>query len=74
MSNVFEIAGEVRVFGFRAAASLFRRPLEGEQIRRQLADVGPKSLPLVIASGFALGAVSRTFDDLSVRAVCQTIS
>jgi phospholipid/cholesterol/gamma-HCH transport system permease protein len=55
--NVFEIAGEVSLFGFRAATDLFRRPFEGEQIRRQLAEVGSKSLPLVIASGFALGAV-----------------
>src|SRR5260370_36994169 len=57
MSNVFEIAGEVSAFGFRAAGGLFRRPFEGDQIRRQLAEVGAKSLPLVIASGFALGAV-----------------
>jgi phospholipid/cholesterol/gamma-HCH transport system permease protein len=57
MSNVFEIAGEVSVFGFRAVTGLFRRPFEGDQIRRQLAEIGSKSLPLVIASGFALGAV-----------------
>src|SRR5882724_4665674 len=57
MSNVFEIAGEVSAFGFRAATGLLRRPFEGDQIRRQIAEVGSKSLPLVIASGFALGAV-----------------
>src|SRR6476620_4659149 len=57
MSKVFEIAGKVSVFGFRAVAALFRRPFEGEQISRQLAEVGTKSLPLVIASGFALGTV-----------------
>src|SRR6266404_5256897 len=57
MSNVFEIAGKVSVFGFRAAAGVFRRPFEGDQIRRQFAEIGSKSLPLVIASGFALGAV-----------------
>src|SRR6266850_8141486 len=57
MSNVFEIAGEVSAFGFRAVTGLFRRPFEGDQIRRQLTEVGSKSLPLVIASGFALGAV-----------------
>src|SRR5205814_10007876 len=33
------------------------RPFEGAQIMRQLAEVGSKSLLLVIASGFALGAV-----------------
>src|ERR1700675_4564530 len=57
MSNVFEIAGEVSAFGFRAVTGLFRRPFEGDQIRRQLAEIGSKSLPLVIASGFALGTV-----------------
>jgi phospholipid/cholesterol/gamma-HCH transport system permease protein len=57
LSNVFETAGEISVFGFQAVTDLFRRPFEGEQIRRQLAEIGSKSLPLVIASGFALGAV-----------------
>src|SRR5512132_1163857 len=57
LSNVFEFAGKVSVFGFRAAGGLFHRPFEGDQVRRQLAEVGSKSLPLVIASGFALGAV-----------------
>ena len=57
MSNVLEIAGEVSIFGSRALTDVFRRPFEGEQIRRQLAAIGSKSLPLVIASGFALGAV-----------------
>lgn len=57
MSNVLEIAGDVSLFGFRAVTSLFRRPVEGEQIRRQIAEVGSKSLLLIIASGFAVGAV-----------------
>src|SRR6266699_6560882 len=57
MSNVFQIAGEVSAFGFRAVTGLFRRPFEGDQIRRQFAEIGSKSLPLVVASGFALGAV-----------------
>src|SRR5258706_11964458 len=57
MTNVFEIAGEISAFGFRAVTGLFRRPFEGDQIRRQLAEIGSKSLPLLIASGFALGAV-----------------
>src|SRR6266704_2215955 len=57
MSNMFQIAGEVSAFGFRAVTGLFRRPFECDQIRRQLAEIGSKSLPLVIASGFSLGAV-----------------
>ena len=57
VTNVLEVAGDISLFGLRAATDLFRRPFEGDQIRRQLAEVGSKSLPLVIASGFALGAV-----------------
>jgi phospholipid/cholesterol/gamma-HCH transport system permease protein len=57
LTNVLDLAGEVSLFGLRAIMDLFRRPFEGDQIRRQIAEVGSKSLPLVIASGFALGAV-----------------
>ena len=57
LANPLEIAGEVSRFGLRAVTDLFRRPFEGDQILRQLAEVGSKSLPLVVASGFALGAV-----------------
>ena len=57
MENVLALTGEVSVFGFRAVLNLFRRPVEGKQIRLQLADIGSRSLTLVIASGFALGAV-----------------
>jgi len=57
LSNVLEAAGEVSLFGFRALGGFLRPPFEGGQIRRQLAEIGSKSLPLIIASGFALGAV-----------------
>jgi phospholipid/cholesterol/gamma-HCH transport system permease protein len=57
LTTLFAFAGEVSLFGLRAITDLFRRPFEGEQIRRQLAETGSQSLPLVIASGFALGAV-----------------
>jgi phospholipid/cholesterol/gamma-HCH transport system permease protein len=57
LTNVFELVGAVSGFGLRAVTGAFRRPFEWEQIRRQLAEVGAKSLPLVVASGFALGAV-----------------
>jgi phospholipid/cholesterol/gamma-HCH transport system permease protein len=57
MENVFEIAGDVSLFGLRAITDAFRRPFEGHELRRQVAEVGARSLPLVIASGFALGAV-----------------
>src|SRR5260370_37528679 len=57
LRNLFEIAAEASLFGFRDVKDLFRSPFEGSQILQQLAEVGSKSLPLVIASGFALGAV-----------------
>jgi len=57
LTNTFEFVGNVSRFGLRGFVDLFRRPFEGGQIGRQLAEVGAKSLPLVIASGFALGAV-----------------
>jgi phospholipid/cholesterol/gamma-HCH transport system permease protein len=57
MTNAFETAGKVSLFGFRAVLDSLRRPFEGAQIVDQLAEVGSQSLPLVIASGFALGAV-----------------
>jgi phospholipid/cholesterol/gamma-HCH transport system permease protein len=49
--------GMVTQFGFRVVVNLLRPPLEVAQIVRQLAEAGSKSLPLVIASGFALGTV-----------------
>lgn len=57
MTNALEIAGKVSLFGLRGVLDTFRRPFEGGQIVRQLSEVGAQSLPLVIASGFALGAV-----------------
>src|SRR5260221_11583538 len=55
--KLLEFAGLVSVFGFRVVTGLFRSPFEGAQIGRQLAEVGSKSLALVVASGFALGTV-----------------
>jgi phospholipid/cholesterol/gamma-HCH transport system permease protein len=57
VSNVIAATGEVSLFGLRAMKDVFRRPFEAEQIRQQFAEIGSKSLPLVVASGFALGAV-----------------
>jgi len=57
LSSTLEFVGRVSRFGFRGFLDLFRRPFEGGQISRQLTEVVAKSLPLVGASGFALGAV-----------------
>jgi phospholipid/cholesterol/gamma-HCH transport system permease protein len=55
--RLIEFIGMVTQFGFRVVVDLLRPPLEVAQIVRQLAEAGSKSLPLVIASGFALGTV-----------------
>ena len=57
MIRLIEFIGTVTQFGFRVIIDLLRPPLEAAQIVRQLAEAGSKSLPLVLASGFALGTV-----------------
>jgi hypothetical protein len=49
LTNVFEFAGKVSLFGVRAAIDSFRRPWEGERIVRQLGEIGSKSLLLALA-------------------------
>jgi phospholipid/cholesterol/gamma-HCH transport system permease protein len=55
--RLIDFIGTVTQFGFRVVVDLLRPPLEVAQIVRQLAEAGSRSLPLVIASGFALGTV-----------------
>ena len=57
MTNVIEFIGDVSLFSFRAIADVFRPPFEAEQFWLQLAEIGSRSVPLIVASGFALGAV-----------------
>ncbi len=57
MNELFEFIGKVSLFGLRAITDFFRRPYEGNQIGRQIVEVGYRSLPLVISSGLALGMV-----------------
>lgn len=49
--------GELTLFGLRAIRDAFRRPLEGQEIFRQVFEVGWRSLPLIAAAGFAVGVV-----------------
>jgi phospholipid/cholesterol/gamma-HCH transport system permease protein len=44
-------------FSLRAVLDSLRPPFEFSQFSRQLAEVGNKSLALIVVSGFALGAV-----------------
>jgi phospholipid/cholesterol/gamma-HCH transport system permease protein len=49
--------GDVSLFGWRAVTDAFRRPFEIREIVRQIGEVGLLSLPLIAASGLAVGAV-----------------
>jgi phospholipid/cholesterol/gamma-HCH transport system permease protein len=55
--KLIEFIGNLSRFAFRVIVDFFRPPFEGAQIMRHLAETGYRSLPLVIASGFALGTV-----------------
>jgi phospholipid/cholesterol/gamma-HCH transport system permease protein len=55
--NALDFIGRLGLFGIRVFADVVRPPFEGSQILRQIVEVGTKSIPLVLASGFALGAV-----------------
>jgi phospholipid/cholesterol/gamma-HCH transport system permease protein len=57
LSKLIESIGKVSLFGLRVVADFFSRPFEAAQIGRQIAEVGYNSLPLIVASGFALGGV-----------------
>ena len=57
LSKSFEFVGKVGHFSLRVLIDSLGRPFEMEQLARQLAEVGNKSLSLIIVSGFALGAV-----------------
>jgi ABC-type transporter Mla maintaining outer membrane lipid asymmetry permease subunit MlaE len=52
-----ETIGKVSLFAWQVLYDVFRPPFEAAQIARQIAQAGSDSLPLVIASGFALGTV-----------------
>jgi phospholipid/cholesterol/gamma-HCH transport system permease protein len=55
--KLIEFIGDVSQFAFRVIVDFFRPPFETAQILRQIAEAGYCSLPLIIASGFALGTV-----------------
>jgi phospholipid/cholesterol/gamma-HCH transport system permease protein len=55
--DLFEFIGNLSLFGLRVIADFLSPPFEWAQIKRQLAEVGYKSLLLIISAGFALGTV-----------------
>jgi RNA polymerase sigma factor (sigma-70 family) len=57
LTKVLEFVGKVGLLGLRVLTDSIRPPFEFAQLLRHLAEVGNKSLALVVVSGFALGAV-----------------
>lgn len=55
--KALDFIGRLSLFGIRVFTDVARPPFEGSQVLRQIVEVGTKSIPLVVASGFALGAV-----------------
>ncbi len=57
LTAFFDSVGELGLFGFRAFQEAFRPPFEFRQTVKQLFEVGWRSGPLIIISGFAFGVV-----------------
>jgi phospholipid/cholesterol/gamma-HCH transport system permease protein len=57
VAAVLAWVGEVALFGARALAAAVRPPWELEEIGRQVHEVGWRSAPLILTSGFAVGVV-----------------
>lgn len=52
-----EFVGKLSLFGLRVLRDTLRPPFEVEMIRLQIAEAGAESLILILAAGFALGAI-----------------
>lgn len=57
LAAFFEYVGEVCFFVLRVLRDGFRRPFEFAEIMRQIVEIGWRSAPLLIISGFAFGVV-----------------
>ena len=53
----FTSVGEISLFGARAIRDAFRRPFELNEILNQIVEIGWRSGPLILISGFAFGVV-----------------
>ncbi len=53
----FDFVGQVSIFGLKAVRDTFRPPFEWEYLLKQFEEIGVESLPLIAASGLALGIV-----------------
>ena len=57
LSGFLEWFGELGIFVWRVMRAAVRRPFEGQELIRQLDEIGSKSLPLLALAGSAVGAV-----------------
>ncbi len=57
LTAFFDSVGDLGSFGFRACQEAFRPPFEFGETVKQLFEVGWRSGPLIIVSGFAFGVV-----------------
>ena len=57
LMQLFDRSGEVALFAFRILREALRAPREGAEMFRQVYELGYRSLPLIAAAGFAVGAV-----------------
>jgi phospholipid/cholesterol/gamma-HCH transport system permease protein len=57
VTDFFGFIGDLGIFGFRAVWRTFLPPYEFQETVNQIYDAGWRSLPLVIASGFAFGVI-----------------
>ena len=55
--DFFRFVGSVSFFGLDALREAFLPPYEGKYFLRQVVEIGWRSLPLLLAAGFALGVV-----------------
>jgi hypothetical protein len=82
LGRVIQFAGKVGVFGFRVLIDAAQPPFELAQVSRQLAEIGNKSIVLIVVSGFALEAVMTlhtrntlvTFGDAAMKPAVQAVS
>lgn len=57
LSKFLASVGEIGIFGLRSIRDTFRPPFEWKEITRQVFEIGWRSGPLVVVSGFAFGVV-----------------
>lgn len=57
IGGYFRLVGDIGLFGFRTAGQAFRPPFEIAETIRQMFEIGWRSIPLLVVSGFAFGVV-----------------